>query len=189
MHFVLEKRVLVRRANHCTTRDQCSTVLFPTLCFRVVTLLMAMAGEVKGRCDVPIYHNLLFILIKISYLTTHLLCSHYLWREVRGWKLWSKARGTILPFHGQCWTKHQWVSYLTFFVVTCSPWWHRPLTHRFRYRSQFFITTVKTPWLDGRHVVFGKVLEGEDVVKRVEAVGSNSGTTTKKVTIADSGEL
>lgn len=55
--------------------------------------------------------------------------------------------------------------------------------------SQFFITTVKTPWLDGRHVVFGKVLEGEDVVKRVEGVGSNSGTTSKKVTIADSGEL
>ena len=54
---------------------------------------------------------------------------------------------------------------------------------------QFFITTVKTPWLDGRHVVFGKVLEGEDVVKRVEAVGSNSGTTSKKVTIVDSGEL
>eukprot|EP00986_Skeletonema_menzelii_P004986 scaffold1748_cov148-Skeletonema_menzelii.AAC.19 len=55
--------------------------------------------------------------------------------------------------------------------------------------SQFFITTVKTPWLDGRHVVFGKVLEGEDVVKRVEGVGSNSGSTTKTVTITDSGEL
>mmetsp|Transcript_15358 Transcript_15358/g.33529 ORF Transcript_15358/g.33529 Transcript_15358/m.33529 type:complete len:199 (-) Transcript_15358:336-932(-) len=55
--------------------------------------------------------------------------------------------------------------------------------------SQFFITTVKTPWLDGRHVVFGKVLEGEDVVKRIEGVGSNSGTTTKTVTIADSGEI
>mmetsp|Transcript_8124 Transcript_8124/g.19992 ORF Transcript_8124/g.19992 Transcript_8124/m.19992 type:complete len:198 (-) Transcript_8124:126-719(-) len=55
--------------------------------------------------------------------------------------------------------------------------------------SQFFITTVKTPWLDGRHVVFGKVLEGEDVVKRVEGVGSNSGTTSSVVTIADSGEL
>ncbi len=55
--------------------------------------------------------------------------------------------------------------------------------------SQFFITTVKTPWLDGRHVVFGKVLEGEDVVKRVEGVGSNSGATSKTVTIKDSGEL
>ena len=37
--------------------------------------------------------------------------------------------------------------------------------------------------------MFGKVLEGEDVVKRVESVGTNSGTTTKKVTITDSGEL
>jgi cyclophilin family peptidyl-prolyl cis-trans isomerase len=43
--------------------------------------------------------------------------------------------------------------------------------------------------LDGRHVVFGKVVEGEDVVKRIEAVGSNSGSTTKLVTIVDSGEL
>lgn len=55
--------------------------------------------------------------------------------------------------------------------------------------SQFFITTVKTAWLDGRHVVFGKILEGEDVVKNVEKVGSNSGTPSSKVTITDSGEL
>lgn len=55
--------------------------------------------------------------------------------------------------------------------------------------SQFFITTVKTAWLDGRHVVFGKVLEGEDVVKRIEAVGSNSGAPKVSVTIADSGEI
>jgi peptidylprolyl isomerase len=55
--------------------------------------------------------------------------------------------------------------------------------------SQFFICTVKTPWLDGRHVVFGKVIEGMDVVKAVEAVGSQSGKTSKKVSIADSGEL
>ncbi|KAL7581351.1 hypothetical protein ACA910_006108 [Epithemia clementina (nom. ined.)] len=55
--------------------------------------------------------------------------------------------------------------------------------------SQFFITTVKTSWLDGRHVVFGKVLEGTDIVKNVEAVGSSSGTPSKKVTVVDSGEL
>eukprot|EP00934_Nitzschia_sp_Nitz4_P001338 Nitzschia sp. Nitz4//scaffold161_size51353//41601//42877//NITZ4_006957-RA/size51353-processed-gene-0.26-mRNA-1//1//CDS//3329537936//1338//frame0 len=55
--------------------------------------------------------------------------------------------------------------------------------------SQFFITTVKTPWLDGKHVVFGKVLEGESVVKAVEAQGTNSGKPKKKVMIADSGEL
>jgi len=55
--------------------------------------------------------------------------------------------------------------------------------------SQFFITTVKTAWLDGRHVVFGKVLEGMDVVMKVEALGSGSGTPSKKVKIVDSGEL
>lgn len=55
--------------------------------------------------------------------------------------------------------------------------------------SQFFITTVATPWLDGKHVVFGKVLEGYEVVEKVEAVGSQSGKTSKVVTIAASGEL
>ena len=55
--------------------------------------------------------------------------------------------------------------------------------------SQFFITTVATPWLDGKHVVFGKVIEGEDVVKQMEAAGSRSGSTSKQVVIADSGQL
>eukprot|EP01029_Cantina_marsupialis_P032439 TRINITY_DN98_c0_g1_i1.p1 TRINITY_DN98_c0_g1~~TRINITY_DN98_c0_g1_i1.p1 ORF type:complete len:209 (-),score=61.19 TRINITY_DN98_c0_g1_i1:117-719(-) len=55
--------------------------------------------------------------------------------------------------------------------------------------SQFFITTVKTPWLDGRHVVFGRVLEGKDVVDKIEGVGSSSGQTSSTVTIAKSGEL
>merc|ERR1712167_309536 len=55
--------------------------------------------------------------------------------------------------------------------------------------SQFFLCTVKTAWLDGKHVVFGKVIEGMDVVKKVEAVGSGSGTPSKEVTIADSGEI
>ncbi|EDR25760.1 peptidyl-prolyl cis-trans isomerase CYP19-4 precursor, putative [Entamoeba dispar SAW760] len=55
--------------------------------------------------------------------------------------------------------------------------------------SQFFITLVPTSWLDGRHVVFGEVSEGLDVVDRIAAVGSQSGKTSKKVTIVDSGEL
>mmetsp|Transcript_29888 Transcript_29888/g.65322 ORF Transcript_29888/g.65322 Transcript_29888/m.65322 type:complete len:208 (-) Transcript_29888:127-750(-) len=55
--------------------------------------------------------------------------------------------------------------------------------------SQFFVCTVKTQWLDGRHVVFGKVLEGMDIVYKVEQVGSQSGKTSKVVTIADAGEL
>lgn len=53
--------------------------------------------------------------------------------------------------------------------------------------SQFFITTVKTDWLDGRHVVFGRVLEGMDVVKKVESYGSATGRTKGTITIADCG--
>ncbi len=55
--------------------------------------------------------------------------------------------------------------------------------------SQFFITTVATPHLNGRHVVFGEVAEGMDVVRKIEAVGGRSGQPSVKVTIADSGEL
>merc|ERR1712130_775119 len=55
--------------------------------------------------------------------------------------------------------------------------------------SQFFLTTVKTAWLDGRHVVFGKVVDGMDVVTAMEAVGSQSGRPSKTVLVADSGLL
>eukprot|EP00747_Dinoflagellata_sp_TGD_P105993 gnl/TRDRNA2_/TRDRNA2_169720_c0_seq1.p1 gnl/TRDRNA2_/TRDRNA2_169720_c0~~gnl/TRDRNA2_/TRDRNA2_169720_c0_seq1.p1 ORF type:complete len:249 (-),score=54.56 gnl/TRDRNA2_/TRDRNA2_169720_c0_seq1:10-756(-) len=55
--------------------------------------------------------------------------------------------------------------------------------------SQFFITLKQTPWLDGKHVVFGKVLEGMDVVTEVEAQGSANGTPKQKVTITKSGML
>ncbi|ORZ30015.1 cyclophilin-like domain-containing protein [Catenaria anguillulae PL171] len=55
--------------------------------------------------------------------------------------------------------------------------------------SQFFCTFTTTPWLDGRHVVFGKITEGEKVLDLIEAVGSESGRTTKKVEIVDAGEL
>eukprot|EP00392_Amoebophrya_sp_AT5.2_P017339 g17679.t1 len=55
--------------------------------------------------------------------------------------------------------------------------------------SQFFITTTETPWLDGHHVVFGKVKSGMDVVRKVEALGSGSGQVREEVAIADSGEL
>ena len=55
--------------------------------------------------------------------------------------------------------------------------------------SQFFLCTVQTAWLDGKHVVFGSVTKGLDVVKAVEGVGTSSGKTTKQVMIADCGQL
>merc|ERR1712189_58538 len=55
--------------------------------------------------------------------------------------------------------------------------------------SQFFLCTAKTSWLDGKHVVFGRVTSGMDVVKAIEGVGSESGKTSAKVVIADSGVL
>jgi cyclophilin family peptidyl-prolyl cis-trans isomerase len=55
--------------------------------------------------------------------------------------------------------------------------------------SQFFITTVVTSWLDGKHVVFGEVVEGMDLVRTVEAVGTSSGTPKSKVEITAAGTL
>ena len=55
--------------------------------------------------------------------------------------------------------------------------------------SQFFICTTKTPWLDGKHVVFGKVVEGMEVVRKIESYGSDSGRTSRKITIGDCNEL
>lgn len=55
--------------------------------------------------------------------------------------------------------------------------------------SQFFICTVKTEWLDGKHVVFGSVVEGMDVIKKIESFGSSNGKTSKKISVDKSGQL
>ncbi|MEU6815361.1 peptidylprolyl isomerase [Streptomyces sp. NPDC046860] len=55
--------------------------------------------------------------------------------------------------------------------------------------SQFFVTTVVTDWLDGKHVVFGEVVEGQDIVDRVESLGSGSGAPKAKVSVSASGTV
>jgi peptidylprolyl isomerase len=55
--------------------------------------------------------------------------------------------------------------------------------------SQFFICTENNSWLDGKHVVFGKVVDGYGVVQEMEKVGSNSGTTKETVIVEDCGQI
>uniref|UniRef100_A0A8C2TK21 Peptidyl-prolyl cis-trans isomerase n=1 Tax=Coturnix japonica TaxID=93934 RepID=A0A8C2TK21_COTJA len=55
--------------------------------------------------------------------------------------------------------------------------------------SQFFICTAKTEWLDGKHVVFGRVKEGMNVVEAMERCGSKDGKTSKQITISNCGQL
>lgn len=59
----------------------------------------------------------------------------------------------------------------------------------FEMYKQFFITTVVTSWLDDKHVVFGEVKEGMDLIKKIESFGSDSGKTRAPVVVADCGEL
>ena len=55
--------------------------------------------------------------------------------------------------------------------------------------SQFFITTIPTDWLNGKHVVFGRVIEGMDLVTKIEGLGSRGGATKVEIRIKDCGEL
>lgn len=55
--------------------------------------------------------------------------------------------------------------------------------------SQFFICTADTPWLDGKHVVFGKMVSGDAVLKKIESMGSSSGAPKAKIVIANCGQL
>jgi cyclophilin family peptidyl-prolyl cis-trans isomerase len=63
------------------------------------------------------------------------------------------------------------------------------LAYQSPFRSQFFLTTVACPWLDSKHVVFGSVTAGMDIVKQIESLGSSSGRTSQVITIVDCGQL
>lgn len=55
--------------------------------------------------------------------------------------------------------------------------------------SQFFMTFIQTSWLDGKHCVFGQVIEGFEVLDLLEQVGSERGTTSEPVLVVESGQL
>lgn len=55
--------------------------------------------------------------------------------------------------------------------------------------SQFFITFDACPWLDGNHVVFGKVVEGHNILGEMEKVGTKTGNPRINIDIVDSGEM
>merc|ERR1712142_1167958 len=55
--------------------------------------------------------------------------------------------------------------------------------------SQFFLTTVKTPWLDNKHVVFGHVVSGMELVRKIENQGTRSGRPRQAITISDCGQI
>ena len=55
--------------------------------------------------------------------------------------------------------------------------------------SQFFLCTAKTDWLDGKHVVFGRVENGMDVVRTIEACGASDGKPTHRIEISECGQL
>lgn len=55
--------------------------------------------------------------------------------------------------------------------------------------SQFFICTAPTPWLDDKHVVFGNVMSGMEVVRKIEAYGSASGKPSADIRISNCGQL
>ena len=55
--------------------------------------------------------------------------------------------------------------------------------------SQFFLTFDKTPWLDGKHVVFGELMEGQSLAKQMEKLGSQDGGTRVRIVVKDCGEL
>ena len=70
--------------------------------------------------------------------------------------------------------------------VLCSP---RACTGRNTNGSQWYITLDATSWLDGKHVVFGEVIEGMDLVRKIESYGSTSGKTKAPIPVTDCGQL
>jgi cyclophilin family peptidyl-prolyl cis-trans isomerase len=89
--------------------------------------------------------------------------------------------------HGQRWSRHQRLSVLL--VHCCGEGRACVCVFSVPWATQLLPVSEQTPWLDGKHVVFGNVTKGMDVVKAVEGVGSESGRTRADVVVADCGQL
>ena len=64
-----------------------------------------------------------------------------------------------------------------------------PMLEKTQMEVNFSLPLFSSPWLDGKHVVFGEVINGYDIVKKIEALGTQSGKPKKKVIIAECGQL
>lgn len=81
------------------------------------------------------------------------------------------------------------VYFISLFQNDFSAYIHLIVPTHYANRSQFFLCTADTAWLDGKHVVFGKVVSGMDIVSAIEQVGSDQGRTRVPVVISDCGQL
>ena len=80
-----------------------------------------------------------------------------------------------------------YVSYVSWVRSLPSPLpFHYTLTHA---HTHIHTYSVQTEWLDGKHVVFGKVVKGLDTVRAMEKQGNQSGVVSRPVVVADCGEL
>lgn len=110
-----------------------------------------------------------------------------LWKKICRWKFRFETHVVWDVVDGKLWSKHKWITIFYLHLKVCFS-----LIDQYCSQNHLFtfcLLIIRTSWLDGKHVVFGHVISGADVVKKVEKCGSKDGTTSQKVTIYACGEL